>query len=69
MKAVRKISYQVELKNGETVVYMADNKQEMVLQIAALKKHHGAIKVSNIEVSKVIVLETRGRTTIVAKAG
>ena len=69
MKAQRKISYQVELKNGETTVYMANNKQEMVLQIAALKKHHGQIRISDITVSKVLVVETNGRTMIVSKAG
>lgn len=69
MKAVRKISYKVELENGESMVYTANDRTEMVLQIAALKKHHGRIKVSEITVSKVIVLETNGRTTIVAKAG
>jgi hypothetical protein len=68
MKAQRKISYTVTLENGENSVYMADNKTEMVLQIAALKKYHGQIYVSNIEVSKVLVIEFNGRTTVIAKA-
>lgn len=71
MKAQQKISFTVELKNGEQATYMADNKQHMILMVAALKKHHSGIKVirASIQLSKVLVIETNGRTTILAKAG
>jgi hypothetical protein len=71
MKAQRKISFTIELKTGETVTYMANNEAHMILMVAALKKHHKEVRVikDSIEVSRVLVIETNGRTTIVAKAG
>ena len=69
MKAQQIISFKMTLKDGSNSVYTAVSKEDLVLKIAALKKFHGSIRISEITLSKVLVMNTNGRTTIIAKAG
>jgi hypothetical protein len=73
MKKVQKINFTVQLKNGQLMPLMADNKEHFILSVAALRKHYGARNVKvvreSIKLSKVIRLENKGRVTIIDKAG
>lgn len=69
MKAQRKILFTVIINKTE-VTYMADNKEHLILMIAALKKHHNGLRVikSSIKLSNVLVFTNNGRTMILDKA-
>ena len=69
MKAVRKISFKVETKDGQVAYYTVSNKKEFILLVAMLKKLHGSIVISNIQLRKVLEINVNNRITMVAKAG